>query len=168
MNRLKQVRMIHTKAFEFVKEKTGRDLIAEGWDFDFMNARSAVGRCNHTLKMIMYSKHWAEVNTDESVWDTAIHELSHALNPGDGHGSKWKRTFIMLGGTGNRVAGKSKLGEIEAKWILIRTDTMERVGHYHRKPKRDFSESWIKGKRAETEGKLKLVPYETYITMKHN
>jgi len=116
----------------------------------------------------MYSTHWAKVNTDDSVWDTALHEMSHALNPFDGHGPKWKRTFISLGGNGNRCAPKDKLGEIEAKWILIRTDTMERIGHYHRKPKRDFSESWIKGKRAETEGKLKLVPYETYITMKHN
>lgn len=168
MNRLKQVRLIHTKAFEFVKEKTGRDLIAEGWDFDFMNARSSIGRCDYRNKLIMYSTHWAEVNTDESVWDTALHEMAHALHPFDGHGPKWKRTFIALGGNGKRCAPKEKLGEIEAKWILIRTDTMERVGHYHRKPKRDFSESWIKGKRAETEGKLRLVPYKTYITMKHN
>jgi predicted SprT family Zn-dependent metalloprotease len=37
------------------------------------------------------------LNNVDEVRDTILHEIAHALAPGDGHGPKWRMTCLRIG-----------------------------------------------------------------------
>lgn len=55
------------------------------------------GWCDYSKKTIALSKALVELNTKEEVAKTIIHELAHALTPGDHHGKKWVAMCERLG-----------------------------------------------------------------------
>jgi hypothetical protein len=98
MNKFSQ---IESKLWDLMNE---HGLIADGWCIKWNDRFTrAIGRCDYTNKTIQLSTKFASVNTVEVMHLTSIHEVSHALNPGDGHGRKWRNTCIQLGGTGKRL-----------------------------------------------------------------
>jgi predicted SprT family Zn-dependent metalloprotease len=68
-----------------------------GWTFAFDHARRRFGACRYRAKRITLSRHLAFLNGEEEVRDTILHEIAHALTPGDGHGEKWKRKCLEIG-----------------------------------------------------------------------
>ena len=73
-------------------------LTERGWRFQFSNTKNAVGTCYHSKKVIAYSQHYAYKSTPESVTDTLLHEIAHALvGTGHGHDYTWQRKAIELG-----------------------------------------------------------------------
>lgn len=79
------------------------ELVDEGWTFDFDRAVSRFGACNYTKKQITLSAALVELNNEDTVRNTALHEIAHALTPGDrGHGSEWYRVATSIGCTGER------------------------------------------------------------------
>jgi predicted SprT family Zn-dependent metalloprotease len=68
-----------------------------GWTFSFDHARRRFGSCNLTRKRITLSRPLAFLNTEEQVRDTLLHEIAHALTPGDGHGRRWKAMCARIG-----------------------------------------------------------------------
>jgi predicted SprT family Zn-dependent metalloprotease len=73
-------------------------LLADGWSFGFNNRKRALGICNYNKKRIELSRHTIEMNTDEEVIDTILHEVAHAIAGHEaGHGPKWKEAAKRLG-----------------------------------------------------------------------
>ncbi|HYO07513.1 MAG TPA: SprT-like domain-containing protein, partial [Tepidisphaeraceae bacterium] len=60
------------------------------WRFDFDHARRRFGSCRPRQKLITLSRHLVFLNEEPEVRDTILHEIAHALTPGDGHGRRWK------------------------------------------------------------------------------
>lgn len=140
------------------------DIIKRGWTVGFSRTTRAIGDCNYRKRLIRISTKFMEVNDYRQIKKTVIHEIAHAVAgyKGDyGHGVVWKNTDRRLGGDGSRL--DSTADSPEHKWVVVNTaDNNKIVGGYQRKPKRDFSKSWLNGRRAETEGKLRLMTSEQY------
>lgn len=83
------------------------------WRITFNNRKRAFGVCHHTKTEIQISSVLAPVMSDESIRDTIIHEIAHALTKGHGHDNVWRRKCIELGGNGNRVGGSDKFKDGE-------------------------------------------------------
>ena len=71
-----------------------------GWSAEISRGRRTIGLCRYRDKTIYLSKHHIENDSYDDVRDTVIHEVAHALNPLDGHGNKWRKTAMSMGGTG--------------------------------------------------------------------
>jgi predicted SprT family Zn-dependent metalloprotease len=68
-----------------------------GWTFRFDHARRRFGSCRYGEKAITLSRPLTLLNDLEQVRDTILHEIAHALCPGDGHGPRWKAACHRLG-----------------------------------------------------------------------
>ena len=67
------------------------------WKFRFDRARRRFGSCSVRRKTITLSRAITMMNSDEQIRDTILHEIAHALTPGDGHGSRWKAMCVKIG-----------------------------------------------------------------------
>ena len=73
-----------------------------GWRFEFDHARRRFGSCRYGQKLITLSRPLTLLNSEEQVRDTLLHEISHALAPGDGHGAISKRKCREIGANPQR------------------------------------------------------------------
>lgn len=69
----------------------------DGWSFAFDHARRRFGRCNYTHRRITLSRPLTLLNNLDEVRDTILHEIAHALTPGDKHGVKWRLMCLKIG-----------------------------------------------------------------------
>jgi len=73
-------------------------LMDKGWKFQFDTAVRTFGYCHHGKRTISLSKPLTELNDEQEVKDTILHELAHALCPrGEGHGELWKQKCREIG-----------------------------------------------------------------------
>jgi predicted SprT family Zn-dependent metalloprotease len=77
--------------------------LAEEWTFKFDHARRRFGSCRYRAKLITLSRPLTFLNDEPQVRDTILHEIAHALTPGDGHGAKWKRKCVEIGANPKRT-----------------------------------------------------------------
>jgi predicted SprT family Zn-dependent metalloprotease len=68
-----------------------------GWRFEFDHARRRFGSCRYGQKRITLSRPLTLLNAEDQVRDTLLHEIAHALAPGDGHGAVWRRKCREVG-----------------------------------------------------------------------
>ena len=68
-----------------------------GWRFEFDHARRRFGSCRYGKKLITLSRPLTLLNSEDEVRDTLLHEIAHALSPGDGHGLVWKQKCREIG-----------------------------------------------------------------------
>jgi SprT-like family. len=81
-------------------------LFEDGWKFQFSDHRTIVGQCVHDKKIIKYSQHFLMKTTEESITDTLLHEIAHALvGSGHGHDYVWRTKAWQLGCNGERTCG---------------------------------------------------------------
>ena len=93
-------KLAHTKMTE-------HGLIEKGWRFDFDNARRRLGRCQYSTQTITISRHMTGAADEETVLQTAIHEIAHALlghGHGHGHNNVWKAKAKEIGHIGARLS----------------------------------------------------------------
>jgi len=79
------------------------------WTFRFDHARRRFGSCRPRRRLITLSRPLAFLNEEAQVRDTILHEIAHALTPGDGHGRNWKRKCIEIGAEPRRCYGDEEV-----------------------------------------------------------
>jgi predicted SprT family Zn-dependent metalloprotease len=72
------------------------------WRFQFDHARRRFGSCRIRTRTITLSRPLTLLNSIDEVRDTILHEIAHALTPGDGHGAKWKAACRAVGAAPKR------------------------------------------------------------------
>ncbi len=79
------------------------------WDIRISKAFKTLGSCNHTKKIISLSIHHVGNSAEADILNTILHEIAHALTPGDHHGKEWKKKALELGCDGKRCGEGIKI-----------------------------------------------------------
>lgn len=88
------------------------------WEFGFDGARRRLGACWPRRRRITLSRHFVELNEQRIVRDVILHEVAHALTPGDGHGPRFKRKARELGCNASACISGSEFNAAPARFIL--------------------------------------------------
>jgi predicted SprT family Zn-dependent metalloprotease len=68
------------------------------WKLEFNRRKRTLGLCVYTKRTIELSTHFVDRNSLESIQETILHEIAHALvGPGHGHDRVWKQKAIEIG-----------------------------------------------------------------------
>lgn len=67
------------------------------WAFKFDRAARRFGSCWPARRVITLSWKLTMLNDASQVTNTLLHEIAHAITPGDGHGAKWQSACRKLG-----------------------------------------------------------------------
>ena len=134
-------------------------LAAQGWTGHLDNALRRFGVCDHRRKRITISRHLAAINSDEETLDTVLHEVAHALaGPKAKHDLQWRAIAARIGANPDGIHDAEEVSSVAGSWFLVHADTGEVFRSYHRRPaKTDLSKTWIRGRHADTLGKLKVI-----------
>ncbi len=116
------------------------------WSFKFDKAKRRAGCCNYSKRTISLSRHFVELNSEDEVRLTILHEIAHALTPGHHHDAVWKAKCAELGGATSRCYDTAGNGRsvvmAEGKWRAV-CPNCKQVFHRHRKLK-DDRHRWCK------------------------
>jgi hypothetical protein len=86
------------------------------WVIEFGHARRQFGACFRRKKIIRLSAPLVRLNTVESVTDTILHEIAHALTTG-GHTKEWKATALAIGCDGQRCYDADDVRQPIRPWV---------------------------------------------------
>lgn len=82
------------------------------WTFYFDDSVQRFGCCHHDTQSISLSAVLVELNDEETVTKTIVHEIAHALAGGHaGHNHQWKKIALSLGHNGARCYASSDVIE---------------------------------------------------------
>ena len=103
------------------------------WTLTFNRRKTEMGLCLYSPKRIELSLYFIELNGDNAVRETLLHEIAHALvGPGHGHDELWKRQCLRIGAKPQRLCYSVSMPE--GRWCAQCAYCGMR--HYkHRKPK---------------------------------
>jgi predicted SprT family Zn-dependent metalloprotease len=144
------------------------------WTFAWIDHKTTYGMCHYRKREIQLSRVLTEVVSEAEVEDTILHEIAHALTPGCGHGRMWKMMARALGANPKSTRAFTEEEKqdmvVHYKWVMILKDEPDRIiKGYHRKPNASMFESlperYLRGRKAETKGRLMLVPVDEYKRM---
>lgn len=134
------------------------------WAFSFDGAKKIFGRCWYRKRAISLSTYLTYLNDASTVRDVILHEIAHALSflndKTTGHGHVWKMWCVRIGARPERCYDSCAVVAPKAAYHLVHVDTGEVFCKYHRRPKfagTNLDGLFIKTKKAQTIGKLKLV-----------
>lgn len=130
------------------------------WTGGLDNARRRFGVCRLTKKQISISRHLCELNSEAEVRDTILHEIAHALawerhSENCGHDKRWKAICIEIGAR-PVACFDDEVIQPKAPWVLVNRETGDVYRTYFKRPTRDWSKVWLRGRKAETYGKLEV------------
>ena len=140
-------------------EKHG--LTALGWSAGWDRARRRFGACWPKRKRITLSRVLTELNAEDQVRDTILHELAHALTferhgRVRSHGSEWKAIARSLGAMPKACSASGVLPP--GRFALVHRVTGEIYRTYQRKPRQlDLSGRYIRGRKSETLDQLQVI-----------
>jgi predicted SprT family Zn-dependent metalloprotease len=87
------------------------------WDFQWDHAKRRMGACHHSKRMISLSETICTNASDESVKDTILHEIAHALaGPREQHGEAWRKIAVAIGCNGKATHNEPLTGY---RWVGI-------------------------------------------------
>ena len=138
-------------------------LSARGWRGGLDGAVQRFGCCHQGSRRITVSRHLAALNSYEEVLDTILHEIAHALaliEHGEdcGHDPRWQAIARRIGARPERCFDTTEVVVPSGEYLLVHRDTGEVFRSYHRRPRaKNLDKRWIRGRRAETEGRLVIV-----------
>ena len=103
----------------------------EHWHFEFDGAKRRFGICRYNTKTIGLSKHLVLLNSKESVTDTILHEIAHALvGLGQGHNWVWRQKALEIGCNGKRCHSDEDTQSVERSFIAICPKCAEKYGRF--------------------------------------
>lgn len=128
------------------------------WTAGLDSAVRRFGVCNLTKKHISLSRTLCELNSDEEVTDTILHEIAHALayerhGKNCKHDKRWQKICIEIGARPEACFDDAVV-QPEAPWLLVHKATNEVFSSYFKRPNRDWSQVWIRGRKEDTQGQL--------------
>ncbi len=157
---------IETLANSLLEKYGLRTVHGDGWKFIWNNRKASVGLCDYNSRTIQISKPIFKFLSEAEIRDTILHEIAHAITPGDGHGTLWKQCCIKIGANPKRLASidKKTLEKIRDSFkyyiiFLNEKNELEKVGARNRVGISLFGA--LLPSRPETQGKL------YYIESKH-
>jgi len=104
----------------------------KGWSFKLLTtSKRQHGYCDYTNKVIAISKYYIGTEFFNELRDTVLHEIAHALTPGEHHSKKWKNICLRLRIKPERVTYTIL---IERKWLIL-CEQCGIIGESHRKLK---------------------------------
>ena len=69
----------------------------DGWTFGLADTKRQLGVCKYRKKRIEIAEYYALNSSLESVLDTLLHEIAHAIaGPAARHGPAWKAVAIRI------------------------------------------------------------------------
>jgi len=87
------------------------------WTFQFDDARRRAGHCRYGSTTLSFSTGLMSIWTPAQQRDTVLHEIAHALNPGDYHGRAWQLTCIRIGADPTTTWGHDGEEELPRKYV---------------------------------------------------
>lgn len=94
--------------------------VLHDWSFRFDRAKKRFGQCNYLKKEISLSRYLVELNTEEKVKDTIIHEVAHAIAGYEsGHGKIWKQCVVRMGGVPERCYSPQEVNTPKLKYTVF-------------------------------------------------
>ena len=116
--------------------RLAKDLITQhqlsGWSLRFDNARQRCGSCDYAKTQISLSRHFAQLNSEDEVRNTLLHEIAHALaGPRVGHGPKWQKIAKQIGARVEATNGQAEMPK--PKWSLVCNRCKKTVALRHRR-----------------------------------
>jgi len=154
--------MLAADALQLLHDKIEEHGLADaGWSGKFDGARKRFGCCDYGKKEISLSKALVDLNPESEVLDTVLHEIAHALaeiEHGEccGHDQRWKAICTRIGARPQACYDNEDVVSPASPWHLVHQDTDEVFAGFERKPELDPSQTWIRGQKNETLGKLEL------------
>src|SRR3954469_19430528 len=107
-----------------------------GWTFGLARTRRRLGACKYKAKRIEIAEYYARNSPPETVLDTLLHEIAHALaGPAARHGPAWKAIAVRLGAT-PRACETSHQAVTEPGDWQASCPACEKTFHLYRRPKR--------------------------------
>lgn len=89
------------------------------WGVRLDRAKRRAGCCHYRAKELSFSAALGQLYTRQQMQEVVWHEVAHALaGPRAGHGPKWKRTVVSLGGTPRRTLDP-QAAQVPPKWVGV-------------------------------------------------
>jgi predicted SprT family Zn-dependent metalloprotease len=135
------------------KRQAAADLAADlmkqhgliGWSFGFDRATRRLGQCDYRNRTITLSGPLTDLNDLETMRNTILHEIAHALTPGAQHGPAWRAACRRIGAEPERTAKAEDLTLTPARYYLECPHCGTRMPR-QRRPKRRYvcRRCWVK------------------------
>jgi predicted SprT family Zn-dependent metalloprotease len=91
-----------------------------GWRFNYDNCVRQFGSCEYGTKKISLSKKLVSLNDVDTVKDTILHEIAHAIAGFKaGHGYQWKLACIKIGAKPERCYDSDVVNTPELKYFAV-------------------------------------------------
>lgn len=135
----------------------------EHWGLNWDRAKRRFGACHYgKVKKLTFSSFLFHKVDDADSRDTLLHEIAHALDYEErgttDHGPNWKKWCRVVGANPVRCGGKEvDRTNMGYKWLLIDVRDRRVIREYHRKPRKDFSRSYLPNDPSSL-GHLKVIP----------
>ncbi len=121
-----------------LEASAGRELMKHGlhgWTFGLAATKRRLGVCKYRTKRIEISEYYALNSAAQTVLDTLLHEIAHAIaGPAARHGPVWKAVAIRLGAT-PRACEKSHEAVLKPGDWQASCPNCKKIFHRYRRPK---------------------------------
>lgn len=108
-----------------------------GWTFGYAHTKRRLGVCKYRTKRIEIAEYYALNSPPETVLDTLLHEIAHAIaGPAARHGPAWKVVAQRLGATPRACENSHEAVVKPADWQATCPARFE--GHH-------FQRGWAEG-----------------------
>lgn len=67
------------------------------WTIQIDSAKRRNGQCNYAKRQLSFSKFFIAGNPESMILNTLLHEIAHALTPGERHSAKWAAKCAKIG-----------------------------------------------------------------------
>jgi predicted SprT family Zn-dependent metalloprotease len=106
-----------------------------GWTFGLADTGRRLGVCKYRTKRIEIAEYYARNSPPETVLDTLMHEIAHAIaGPAARHGPAWKTVAVRLSAT-PRACETSHQAVVKPGDWQASCPACEKAFHLYRRPK---------------------------------